>query len=453
MKFKKFIIKFLKYLFLFLFFLFSLTISYNVFFGDTIVNYGFSYAISKGEVPYNDFNLVIPLLSPFVYSFSLIFTKNIISFYVAQSLLLVVFLCLLKKVLGEKIYLLLPLIFLGFPICLFSALFPGYNFLLLFLIVLLLYLEKIDSNDYLIGLVIGLSIITKHTIGVFLILPSFIYLRRDYKKVLKRLCGLMIPCFLFFVYLLTTKSFSNFINLCIMGIFDFAKNNTTSKGVFFIICFIICFLYVIYSIIKKPKDFMNYYVLISSMFVYPLLDNYHLSYFVIMVLVLFLHNLEINIKFKNISFCAYFFCCVVSFIWLFILFNYGDYRFVNYNNYPLRLMSNEMEKQYNLLDKYINKLDKKVVLFSLGTENYFYKITNDEKITYFDLPNYGNYGYDSYEMMTERFEELDDTIIVINKGILDKRNGQQYYRELAYYVIDNYKYLDDVGSYKIYYKE
>ena len=58
--------------------------------GDTYVNYGFSYAILQGEIPYIDFNLVIPPFSPFFYSIFLIFSKSILCFYLGQAILLAV---------------------------------------------------------------------------------------------------------------------------------------------------------------------------------------------------------------------------------------------------------------------------------------------------------------------------------------------------------------------------
>ena len=45
----------LKYGVMFLLFFLCLQFFYNCFQGDQIYNFGFSYAISKGEVPYRDF--------------------------------------------------------------------------------------------------------------------------------------------------------------------------------------------------------------------------------------------------------------------------------------------------------------------------------------------------------------------------------------------------------------
>lgn len=447
------ILKVLKYGFLFLFFLYALMVSYNVFFGDTIVNYGFSYAIRRGEIPYRDFNLVIPLFSPFLYSLSLIFFNNIISLYIMQAVLLVLFFELLERILDGKVYILLPLLFLGFPICLFAAFFPGYNFILLFLIVLLIFLEKEDRNDYLIGFVIGLAIITKHTIGIFLILPSLVYLKRDFKKLLKRAVGIVIPCFIFLLYLIITRSVFSFFNLCILGIFDFANKNTTFNNVYLLGIFLFCLVYTLFSIVKRPREVINYYVLIGSLFVYPLLDNYHLAYFIILVLILILNNRKKEIENKRVILNSIIFSLFLNGLWTVILFNLGNFEFKNYNNYVMRLMNSKMNEEYSLIDKYLKDKKKKFVLLGLGTENYFYKITNDMNITYFDLPNYGNYGYNGYKLMVKRFETLKDTIVLVNSNAVSEKTGQQYYKELALYVRNNFEHLEDVGEYEIYYRK
>lgn len=450
---KKRVFTFLKYGFLFFFFLYALVISYNVFFGDTIVNYGFSYALVRGEIPYNDFNLVIPLFSPFLYSLSLIITKNILMYYAMQSILLVFLFYILERMLGRKIYLLFAITLLGYPICLFSIFFPGYNFILLLLIILLIYLEREKSDDYLIGIVIGLSIITKHTIGIFLILPSLIYLKNDYKKVLKRMIGLIGPCLFFLIYLLFNRCFRSFLNLCVMGLFDFVENNFYLKNKVVLIILVLGIVYLIYSIIKRKNDIANYYVLISLLFTFPLIDDYHVSYFVFLVLVLFFSNFNIQRNEKMLSIIGVIFSCLFSLIWTFIVFNYADYKFINFSNYPFRYLNKADYLSYNEIKEYCDKSSKNIVLFSIGTENYFYKITNNLEITYFDLPNYGNYGYDSYKMMTNKFEELKDTIILVNKNSVSSKGTQQYYKELALYVVDNYEYLGEVSRYKIYYKE
>ena len=80
-----------KYIILFFVFLFSMIFVYIPFRMDTYVNYGFSYGIANGQIPYKDFNLIVPLFGPFIYSILLFFNKSILVFYIEQSILLVLF--------------------------------------------------------------------------------------------------------------------------------------------------------------------------------------------------------------------------------------------------------------------------------------------------------------------------------------------------------------------------
>lgn len=441
--------KIFKYLIVFCISLFLLLFTYNLFFGDSIVNYGFSYAIARGEIPYNDFNLVLPLFSPWFYAIPLLIYNSSITFYITQALLLTVLYYLIEKKIGYKIYLFLLLILFGYPLSLVSGLFPGYNFLLFFLIFILSYIDKETTNDYLIGFIIGLSIITKHTIGVFLVIPSIIFYYKDIKKILKRFCGLLIPCLIFLIYLLITKSFYNFINLCVFGLFDFAKSNSYNSSIFLIVFCLLLVGYYIYLFIKD-KNISYLYLFLTILFVIPLFDNYHISYFVMSTLFIMISRVDLGKKIKIPSFICLIF---IIFLWTFIVFNYNDFRFISYKNYPYRFFSKKMINNYNYIDKVYKKYDN-VILYSIGTENYFYKITNDLDITYYDLSNYGNYGYDSYNMMKKRIDNDRGKYFIINTTALDSKSiNMQYYKELANYVIENGKYIEKNKDYSVYYLE
>ena len=438
--------KYLKYVIIFLLFFYILIIPYNMYFEDTIVNYGFSYALSIGEIPYNDFNLIIPLFSPFIYSLVLLINKSIVSVFLLQSLFLTILYSLLEKKLKNKIYLLFLLILFNYPIGLVSFLFPGYNFLLYLLLFLIICLEEYN-NDYLIGFLIGLAIITKHTIGVFFIIPSIIFYYKDLKRIFKRISTMVIPIFIFLIYLIITKSLNNFINLCILGLFDFASNNNHINYLLLVIG-LICLLYIIYVIIIDRKNITNYYLLLSVLFIIPLVDQYHISYLIISTLFIFINRLNIERYYKSFIVIDIVIIC----LWSIIAFNYSDFRFVSYNNYPFRYFSSDWKSNYDGIDKFIKKNDN-TILFLLGTENYFYKITNNKKITYFDLPNYGNYGYDGYNTMKERIDSLNNTYFIINRSaFVNKDFNQQYYKELVSH-ITKFKYIKNINNYEVYYKE
>ena len=109
-----------KYLFLFCYFFYCLVLAYNLTRGDSYVNFGFSYAIARGEVPYVDFNMVVPPFSPFVYLIPFLFSHSYIVYLLFHSILFVVLFCFLEKLFGNKVYLLLILLVFPLPSFLIS---------------------------------------------------------------------------------------------------------------------------------------------------------------------------------------------------------------------------------------------------------------------------------------------------------------------------------------------
>lgn len=451
---KKKLTKYGQFIFLFFFVLYGFLVAYHLFFGDTIVNYGFSYAITRGEVPYVDYNLIIPLFSPLLYSIVLFFSKSFLFYYIIQAVFVVLLFIVISKMLKEKWCLLLPVVFLGFPIAVVTILFPGYNFILLFLLFIVIYCELQEKNDYLIGFLLGLMFLTKHTLGIVFVLPSLFYWRTP-KKIIKRFLGWLFPILIFIVYLIISKSFSEFINLCILGIFDFAGKNGTLMEWWLIIPFVICIGYVFYCIFKKKHEIIPYYILLSCFYIFPLFDSYHLSFFLFTTMFLFLYYHDISIP--HLFRYVFIFLLFLGIAWTFITFQFrdGEYSFYSYPNYPLRYFSKRDKKNYEDVDNFIKDWNGEVVLFGLGTENYFYKITNNLDITYFDLPNYGNYGYHGMKSMLKKFKTLKShTVILVDEWAMnDDAYNQQYYKELAQYVVEHYKNIGQVGKYSAYLKE
>ena len=421
-----------------------------MFFGDSIANFGFSYAMRIGEIPYKDFNMVIPPFSPFIYMVPLFFYNSSITYYITHALLLLALFIIIEKELKDKVYIFYMIICFGYPLALITGLFPGYNFILFLLLMIIICLEKNNKNDLLIGILIGLSILTKHTIGIFFIIPTFLYYYKDIKKIGKRLLGLLIPISIFLIYLLITNTLYSFIDLCVLGIFDFANKNSNTPNYVLLIWLGICIIYYIYSWHKNKKIEYSYGI-ITLLYLIPIIDIYHFSYFQMIVLYILLKNTKIN---NNLKVPTIIITIVLISIWSFITLNFRDYKYINYNNYPLRYMSNAMNKDYKYVDYISKKYNKKVILFLLGTENYFYKITSNQEITYFDLPNYGNYGIDGYNKMKKRIDKKHDTYFLVSMASLsDNANNQQYYKELVKYIIEKGKFIEKNEDYSLYYFE
>ncbi len=442
----------IKYSLLFIYFFLCLTVYFNISRNDLYANYGFSYALSIGEIPYNDFNLVIPLFSPFLYSIGLLFTKSILVIYLEQSFLLCVLMYYLFKMIGKKAYIFLFFLTLPYPIIFSSTLFPGYNYLSFLLLIILIYLETNHKSDYLIGLILGLLIITKQTIGPILFIPTLYYLFKDRKKFFKRFVIAIIPVLIMLIYLLLTKSLYSFINLCFLGLFNFGKNNSYFST-FYLILMIIGIIYLIYRIIKDKKNIVNYYLLLFSIMCLPLIDFYHVSYFLLGIIFIILYDYKKDISNKYCIFIVIM-SFVISNVYFYSVFRTYHIKFMNYHNFPFTFSNNYIDKNIKEINKYVSNTDKKVIYLMRGSENYFYKINHDQKIDYYDLCNYGNYGYKGEEKLVKDLENEHDVIIILDNTLYgENASNQQYIVELANTTIKSSTKLKTINTYEIYYKE
>ena len=229
-------------IFLFLLFLlFNLTLlPTNL---DEIWNYGFSHNLYSGLIPYKDFNMVITPFYPFIMSLGFhIFGSSMLVFHIEHAIILICLCVLLFLLIDKKAWFIVALML--FPV---NVSFPSYNIFLYFLLVLIIYLEKEKKSDYLIGFLLGLCVLTKHSVGLCLLLPSLYYIK-DLKKVGRRFLGFIVPLFVFIIYLIITKSMIPFIDLCILGLFDFASENGKAFNIYFLL-FIIMIGITIYFIV------------------------------------------------------------------------------------------------------------------------------------------------------------------------------------------------------------
>ena len=105
---------------------------------DGIWGYGFSYNIANGLIPYKDFNMVItPFYSILMALPMYIFGNNLLVFHIESTIIITLFLILVYKLIKEKVFIILPLLIIPVNIT-----YPNYNFFLLFLFILLIFLEK-----------------------------------------------------------------------------------------------------------------------------------------------------------------------------------------------------------------------------------------------------------------------------------------------------------------------
>ena len=453
MKMLEFIKKNFRYIFLFIFFFLALHFFYAHMSGDQIYNYGFSYAMSRGEILYKDFNLLIPPVGPIVYLLPFLFGTSFIVFNAYQAILICVLFHFLFKLFDNKAWFFLIVFVFPIPIPYITALFQGYNFLLILELVILLWLEKEKKNDYLIGVILGLCVFTKQTVGVAFCLVSIFYLFKDYKKVVRRFLGFLIPCFVFLFYFLITGTLYSFFDMCLFGMFDFTSGNSGVYKIisdFYFWVFLLQFGYLIFRIIKNHRDIRNYYILAFSLVSIPLFDYNHVAYFSFVFLFLFID--AFNFRRKSIRFNICLFSCLFSVVWCYFVNGKTFPNLVKLDNFGYIVMYDNNYKEIKMLVDYFDKHDNTIIL---SENSYVVKVAADRDIDYFDLLNKGNHGYNGTEKVIKKFDEYDDTFIILNIEAYNKFNlRQQINKEVMKYVMDNYEKVGELDErYYIYYKE
>ncbi len=405
---------------------------------DEIWNYGFSHNLYSGLVPYKDFNMVITPFYPFIMSLGFyIFGSSMLVFHIEHAILLTCLGMLLFSLLGKRAWVVIAFMFVPINIS-----FPSYNIFLFFLFVLIIYLEKEKKSDYLIGFLLGLCVLTKHSVGLCLLLPSLYYIK-DFKKIKKRFLGFIIPLCIFVIYLVVTKSMLQFIDLCILGLFDFASENGSLLNIYFFF-FVIMISVTIHFIRKDKTDLTNYYSLFYYSMMIPLFDICHfMDSFLAFILIILL-----NMK-KDIINPSLFGISVILLNALFFV----DYRFDgkivypnNIKHFEYRYIDYDSIHFTNKVNDYIRKNSDKEFVF-LNSNAYYFRLVNDMKISYVDMINAGNYGFNGSEKLLVDIKKRKDSIFLVDKSELSIKQTD---KQVLNYVIDNGKKIGSINIFDIY---
>lgn len=435
--------------FLILLLLFILLLIFNLFLYpitlDEIWNYGFSYNILNGKIPYLDFNMVLTPLFSFIMTLPLmIFGNNILVFNIFNIFIILGCFLLLHNLIDDNMWLCALIFFIPFPI-----LYPSYNLFLLFLFLYLIYLEKNEKSDYLIGFIVGCLILTKQSVGVFLLLPCLLYYLKNKKKFISRLIGCIIPCSIFLIYLLITKSFMSFLDLCLFGLFDFAGNNSVTSKFYLFVFILICLVTIIF-IVKEPKNIYNYYALMFYSISMPLFDAYHVGFQILVFVLLCFINFNFLKRLPIYSFAIF----LVVYACLFVSYSYGNISSFkkmypnNINHFEYRYLGSKQVDFTNEVSNYIKK-NKDYKYMFLDSNGYYFRIINDESASYLDLINMGNWGYNGSDKLINSIKKLPKNTRFFIDGV-ELVGQRQIDRRAIKYVIKHGKKVDKVGLYDIY---
>lgn len=428
--------KYFKYiLFFFVFLLILIFCSHQS--ADNLWNYGMAHAIRIGEIPYKDFNIISTPLYPFIMSIGLFIKDTYLVYLIEQSILCCVLVYLFEKLVGNKYLILLSIIVC--PLIVFIL--PNYNFLFFILMVLIIYFEKEKKSDFLIGLLLGFLFITKHTMGIFVIFFSLISTRKI-KRMGIRFISSLIPITVFILYLIITRSFYSFIDLSILGLFDFGGSNSDISIVGLIIILIVL-MYSIISIIRDKDNINNYYLIGAISFVIPMVELFHLFYLIVFFILILLLDNKVNSKyFFVISFTLMF-----LFYSLFISYNkFSNYRYNSLDKFKYYLVIGDDSKKYyeDVFDKY-SKYNNS---YMISMNSIIFDVSSNKKITYFNIPLNGNFGYKGTDKMIKKIDSMHDVHFFVQES-----KSPQFSSELIDEIRRIGKYTGSVQGMEIYYLE
>lgn len=393
--------------------------------GDEIWNYGFTYNISKGLIPYKDFNMITTPLFPMLGALFLkLFGTNIVIFHAYNALICTVIFYYMKKQ-SQRSYYITYIILLSNSI-------PNYNILCILLLYILMNIDKKEHNDYLIGFLLGITFLTKQNIGIYLCIPTLF--TKSIKKITKRIIGFLIPTTIIIIYLTYNNCLYEFIDYAFLGLFSFAKQNTIISPV--IILLVISILYLIYKYIKT-KDITIIYLLCFHLSALPIIESYHTMIAIIPTLGYFLSTLNLNKKIITFAF-------IVS---LLLIFSYNIYNIFNENiNYPnktntftYRKIFPYYETKLEVVSNYIKNID--TPLFIISKSSYAYKIETQKEINKYDLLINGNLGYNGSNKIIKEIEDIcnkEECTFIIEHEEQELKENTIFDYKIIQYIEKNY---------------
>ena len=426
-----------KYKDLIIFIIITLIVFFILFYSkvnsDLMWNFGYSYNTAIGKLMYHDFNMVISPLYPLITGlFMMIFGKNMLIFTIINTFYVMLVIIFIYKI-NPKIYL------LSIPFIL-NACLANYNTLCILFALIVIYLEKEKKNDYLIGFILGLAFLTKINAGIFLIIPSLYYFK-DFKKLLKRFTGFIIPNIITILIFLILNNLKNYISYVFLGILDFASNNFQFSWFTLVIPFII--IYLIYLFIKEKNVIYLYGILFTAM-IYPVMNEMHVIIATVPALVVILNKFD-DYVYKFRYFTVLF--ILIPIAGLIIDSRNNDFTYDD-NIFKYRPIQSSYLKNRDDLENYFQGYYGDVCF--LLYDNYLYKLLLDLPINKYDVILYGNLGYKGTDKMINYLKKMeDDYYFVLDSTI----TGAQYNMKIMNYVQSHMQLDAMVGNFYIFKKK
>lgn len=475
---------------------------------DEVWNYNTARVISEGLIPYKDISMITTPLLPMITAIFLrvianeVIVSRVLAAIIWSGILFTlykVFRILVKEENTSLIFTALIAILCRNIFCI------DYNVFVLFISLVILYneLKNIDNiyiydkrYDFIIGILAGLAICTKQSIGVTLAIIVVIYKglfienKQQFRQYIKiaytRIVGILMPLTILFIYLIFTGSFSDFINYAILGISEFSnkisyfellQNDKTEIKILSVMVPVSILLMIIVVFIRtiknKNKDnilttliTIMIYSLSIIIVMYPISDEIHflIGSFIStigLIYMLLLIGMKVynKIKYKNkykvykiISLIAW--LLVFSMILIVSINNIYKYIKVDknkdINHYKNIEVQDYLKERIYDIDNYILEKEKEgKKIYILDSEACIYMIPINKYNKNYDMFLKGNIGRDGENSQIRRIKEKDENELYLIRNRNLSLNWQTPTNVIDY-IKENLEFVEDVSIYEVY---
>lgn len=437
---------------------------------DELWIYNSAKNIADGLLPYKDFNLVttpfLPLLAGGILK---ILPNELLVMRVLAIGLITVIIFMIAKIMNkiEVNQYLIALSVIGMIFLLQDYFCIDYNFINLLLLLCIIYLEidKAEKNEYnikfvlkqdfLIGILAGLSVGFKQTTGVIICMIAIanhiliIKGKREWKQYLKislaRILGILIPIGVLIIYLSIYQLWPSFIDYGILGVREFTNVISytrlfdSEKIAIKILAsiFPITLIYMYFNTVvinlkteeKRKQFYLFTYSVASSAVIFPISDEIHFLIGIIPSIIGMIYILNLFIKWINrkikqdklkIFIKEFLKCGMILLVAINSLNNVkklSEYfqeiknqkTFAHYAYIPI---SDGIYNGINTIASYI-KQEKKVYILDASAA--IFKIPLDLYDKNYDLFLKGNLGNGGSNKLIKELESIEDAKILIKK--------------------------------------
>lgn len=271
---------------------------------DRMWTFHMTQKIAMGELPYKEINIII---TPLFYQIgALIFNITGQANFAMYSLyggLIGAFLALvsykvIKELTSNKMLSVFATVILSNIMASLST--PSYNLLLLAFILTAALLEMKKENsekkmkyNIFIGIILGLGAATKHTVGGVVLLVSLLLPlikgkcfseNGAIKEIINKCIGILIVGIPYLIWLISTGIFNDFVDLTILGMFEFAEKNTSGSFFNLMSLLSVSAIFAVFFMVSELKKqginekkwlIITFYAIASLTYSVPLFNFYH----------------------------------------------------------------------------------------------------------------------------------------------------------------------------------